>query len=937
MPIASLRPPYPKRWHQRRVSRRRFGSGSGGLWWRLAITLVLAGALVGVGVFAWVSRDLPTPEGIARRIIPLSTKIYDRTGKIVLYDIHGEEKRTAVELADIPEQLKQATITAEDRNFYEHKGFRFTSLVRAIIVNLLKGNRAQGGSTITQQFIKNAIFTNEKLYTRKIKELILAYQIERKFSKDEILKLYFNEIPYGSNAYGAEAAAQTFFGKSVRELNLAESAVLAALPKSTTYYSPWGTHRDELIGRQHYILDAMVTEGYINQAEAEAAKQAPLEFIPRRDSITAPHFVFYVRELLVERYGERQVEQGGLKIITTLDVEKQKLAEEAIASSEQKNSGFRAKNAALVALDVPTNQILSMVGSRDYFNDDIQGQVNVALRPRQPGSSFKPVVYSTAFAQGFTPETTLFDVQTTFKNQPTDYTPRNYDGKERGPVTLRQALAGSLNIPAVKLLYLTGLDNVLKTARNLGYTTFGDQSRFGLSLVLGGGEVRLLEHTSAYATFAREGIVKPTTAILKVEDARGNTLEEYRDEPGDRVFEPQPVRLLTSVLSDNEARSFIFGGRNSLTLPDRPVAAKTGTTNDFKDAWTVGYTPQLAVGVWVGNSDGEEMRSGADGSVVAAPIWQNFFSRAVAGTPVEAFAAPVDATVDKPILRGEIGDVVVIDSSSGKRATEATPEHLRSPRLFKQYHTILRYVTPGDPLGPPPTQPENDPQYANWEAAVRRWVESRGLSDEQPPSEYDDIHTEANRPQIVFVSPLANQTVTQNPIPIQVNANSTRRLAEVRYFLDGVEIGRTSSAPFSLAFSVTSEWPNGYHTLRAVIYDDVGNSNSTNLTFNLLVTPLPSTSPVSFIQPTVGERLDQTSFPYTVTVTTPTPGLVRQIDLYVAREGEPSTWLGVVTSPEEQATFIWPKPNPGRYTLSLTLTTTSGVIAGPRLRVSVSD
>ncbi|MEK7496771.1 MAG: transglycosylase domain-containing protein, partial [Patescibacteria group bacterium] len=506
-----------------------------------------------------INRDLPTPEGLARRVVPQSTKIYDRTGKILLYDIHGAERRTSVPLSQIPHTLKLATLAAEDRTFYEHSGFRFTSMIRSVLVNILRGSKVQGGSTITQQLIKNAILGSKKTYARKVRELILAYQIEKFFSKEEILQLYFNEIPYASNAYGAEAGAQVVFGKPVNNLNLAESAILASLPKATTYYSPWGTHRDDLIKRQHYVLDAMAELGQITKPEAEKAKQFKLEFKERRESITAPHFVFYVREILTERYGEKLVNEGGLKVITTLDVTAQTQAETAIKKSYDKNLKYGATNASLVALDVPTSQILAMVGSVDYFDDKNDGQVNVALRSRQPGSSFKPIAYTAAFALGFKPETILFDVETTFKTDTKDYIPHNYDGKERGPISLRQALAGSLNIPAVKLLYLTGIDRVLELAKSLGYTTLDDRSRFGLSLVLGGAEVKLLEHTNAFTTLARDGIYKPTVSILKIEDDKGKTLEEYKESSGIEILNPEIARTTTSVLSDNQARSFIFG------------------------------------------------------------------------------------------------------------------------------------------------------------------------------------------------------------------------------------------------------------------------------------------------------------------------------------------------------------------------------------------
>ena len=916
--------------------------------WRFGLVAVLAGGVVMVGLFAWASRDLPTPEGIAHRIVPQSTKIYDRTGKIVLYDMHGEERRTAVEFKDIPPKLIQATLTAEDRNFYNHGGFQLSSMARALLVDIIKGGKVQGGSTITQQFIKNAIVGQEKSVLRKIKELILAYQIEKKFSKDEILKLYFNEIPYGSNAYGAEAAAQTFFGKSAKDLSLAECTLLAALPKATTYYSPWGTHRDQLLGRQHYILDGMVEQGYITKAEAESAKAVPLKFLPRREAITAPHFIFYVRELLAEKYGDLVVEQGGLKVTTTLDAKLQQYAEEAITQSVKKNSGYKASNASLVAIDVPTGQILAMVGSRDYFaepepagctpglNCQLDPQNNVAILARQPGSSFKPVVYSEAFSQGFTPETILFDVVTTFKTDTKDYTPHDYDDKERGPVSLRQALAGSLNIPAVKLLYLSGVDKVLGLAKKLGYTTLGERSRFGLSLVLGGGEVKLLEHTNVYATFAREGTNKPTTALLKVEDTTGAMLDEFKDAPGERVLETQPVRQLTSILSDNQARSYIFGSSNPLTLSDRPVAAKTGTTNDYRDAWTLGYTPKLAAGVWVGNSNNAAMKRGADGSVVAAPIWRAFMQRATANTPINQFTPPETRAANKPILNGELGgETVAIDLASGKRATELTPPSYRFEKTFRQYHTILRYLKPGDPQGPIPAAPEQDPQYATWEEAIRTWAQKLSYTDESPPTEFDDLHTEANRPQINITSPTTGETITQNPIPLRVDARAPRGIRRVKYFLDDSLIGEVSPSPFGLLFPVTTDWVNGFHTLKAIAYDDIDNSQEISTTFNILVTPLLSAFNISITSPVPNQEIKLAEFPLAVRGTVTHPEQLKQIDLYIKPDKGPSQWLGVITSPSTNVALVFPQVEPGRYTLSFTTTDLVGEVkAGPGINIT---
>ncbi|MDP2933017.1 MAG: transglycosylase domain-containing protein, partial [bacterium] len=499
---------------------------------------------------AWVSRDLPNPNTLLERKVALSTKIYDRTGEHILYDIHGAEARTLIKLEDLPDYVKNSAIAIEDKNFYEHHGFVLTSFFRAALSNVFRGGRTQGGSTITQQFVKNAVLTPEKTYARKFRELILSLEIERRFTKDQILQLYFNEIPYGSTNYGIEAASRSYFGKSAKELSLAEAATLAGLPQAPTSYL---NNPDRLLARRNLVLDLMVDQNYLEKDEAEKTKKEPLNLQHRVTGIEAPHFVLWVKQMLTEKYGERVVEQDGLRVITSLDYEMQKAAEEAVANGLPKIESYGGGNASLVAIDPKTGQILAMVGSRDYFDKDHDGAVNVALRPRQPGSSFKPIVYTAGFIKGYTPTTILYDVVTTFKNYPEDYEPHNYDGKGRGPVTVRQALQGSLNIPAVKMIYLTGISKVLDLADSLGYTTLKDRSRFGLSLVLGGGEVKLLEHTAAYATLANQGVHQDPVAVLKVEDANGLMLEEWIPRQGRAAIDPKITATVTGVLQDNGA------------------------------------------------------------------------------------------------------------------------------------------------------------------------------------------------------------------------------------------------------------------------------------------------------------------------------------------------------------------------------------------------
>jgi len=680
-------------------------------------------ALFSFVAIIWLSHDLPNPNQLINREIAQSTKIYDRTGEHVLYEIHGDQKRTLVSLSQIPMYVRQATISIEDKDFYKHGGFSVWAMVRTAITNVLY-NRSAGGSTLTQQFIKNAVLTNDKTFTRKVKELILAQQIEKKFSKDDILQMYLNEIPYGSNAYGVEAASQKYFGKDVKDISLAQAALLASLPQSPSRYSPYGPNKDILLGRKDYVLDLMAEQGYITEVQRDEAKKEVLTFQTPEVSITAPHFIMYIKSLLADKYGEQTLEQGGLKIISTIDFDKQKIADEVVTDkTKDYQKKYDANNAALVAIDPKNGQVLAMVGSRNYFDDSIQGQVNVATSLRQPGSSIKPIVYASLFEKGYTPNTILYDVVTNFSTDSSQpYIPHNYNLKEYGPVSIRKALAGSLNIPAVKALYLTGVNSVVDLAHAMGYSSL-DAKDLGLSLVLGGGEVRLLDHTNAFSAFARDGQVSPVVTILKVEDKDGKTLEEWQ--PSSKtVITAQTARLINSVLSDNSARSFIFGEKNSLTLGDRPVAAKTGTTNDYHDAWAIGYTPSLVAGVWVGNTDNKAMKSGSDGSVLAAPVWKAFMTGVLSGTPVETFKEPDMTLTGKAVIDGQLPIVgtTPVDSRTGKAASANTPaEFIQNTNIYDN-HSILYYVDKNDPLGPVPTNPANDSQFVGWEAAIAAWA-----------------------------------------------------------------------------------------------------------------------------------------------------------------------------------------------------------------------
>lgn len=677
-------------------------------------------------VIAKMAKELPNPEQFNNRQISQSTKIYDRTGQILLYEIHGEEKRTVISFEEIPDFVKQATIAVEDQKFYQHPAFDWRATIRAILADIISGKPLQGGSTISQQLARNAFLTPEKTLKRKIKEFILANWIEKKYTKDQILGLYLNQIPYGSNAYGIESASQTYFNKPAKDLSLAESVILAAMIQAPSYYSPWGPHSNELEQRKNYVLEQMYKLGFIDEQQKENAQKDKTNFSSQSiGSIKAPHFVMMVKDYLANRYGEDVVEKGGLRVITTLDWPLQELAEKVVKEGADRNTQlYQGRNAALVAQDPKTGQILALVGSKDYFdpsepdgctsgvNCQFEGNFNVASQGlRQPGSAFKPFTYITAFEKGYTPETEVFDLPTEFSsynnvcplininfndNNELCFHPENFDEIFRGPVSFRNALAQSINVPSVKVLYLAGLANTIKTAQDFGITTLTDPSRYGLSLVLGGGEVKLINMVAAYSVFSQEGIKHQQSFILEIKDSEGTTVEKYLDQMT-RVVEPQYARIINNILSDSEARAPLFQNSLNLTVfPDREVALKTGTTNDYKDAWTIGYTPALVVGVWAGNNNNKPMQKHAGSILAAVPIWNAFMVKALESQTPEFFNKPDPIDETKPILKGEY-------------MTNNEP------------HDILYYVDKNDPLGTQPTNPESDSQFLNWELPVKEW------------------------------------------------------------------------------------------------------------------------------------------------------------------------------------------------------------------------
>ncbi|MEI6378068.1 MAG: PBP1A family penicillin-binding protein [Candidatus Falkowbacteria bacterium] len=866
--------------------------------WKKLIIFGLLGLIALIVVFvAIVSWNLPNPDKLLERQVAQSTKIYDRTCETLLYEVSGDQKRTMVTLDQIPDNVKHATIAIEDKNFYKHAGFSFWAIFRTAVTNILF-NRKAGGSTLTQQFVKNAVLTNEKSYIRKLKEIILAYRLEKKFTKDQVLQMYLNEIPYGSNAYGVESASQFYFGKKIKDTDLAEAAVLAALVQQPSRYSPYGPNKDLLITRQHTVLDLMVEQGYINKDQAQQAKNEQIKFQQRIENIQAPHFVMYIKELIADKFGEKEAEQGGYTICTTLDIDKQRIAERVLKEQALKNQASNnASNAALVAMDPKTGEVLAMVGSRDYFDDSIDGQVNVALKPRQPGSSFKPIAYTEAFIKGFFPETMVYDAPTNFSTDPSkSYEPQNYNGQNYGPVSLRQALAGSLNIPAVKTMYLAGIDNVLGLANNLGYTTLGNKDQYGLTLVLGGGEVKLIEHVRAYAALAREGQLPETVFIRKITDAKGNTIEEFKDPVIKEVIDPNIARMTVSIMSDNNARAYVFGAQNYLNLGARPVAAKTGTTNDYRDAWTMGFTPSLVAGVWVGNNDNSKMKAGSDGSVVAAPIWNRFMKEALGNGPIEQFKTYAIPPNTRPILLG-IGFAntkIKVDKTSGLLATDLTPPEMTEERTYAQTHDLLYFVDKNNPNGPQPTNPAQDPQYVGWEKGVATWIEAKKKKDptfliQEPPKESDNIHVAANKPTFSISGLTDGQTITTPNPEIRINASAPRGVKLVEYYFNDNLFTANANEPFNLNRQL-DVLPNGDYKLTIKVCDDIYNCSSADykITLNIFSSQAKETKfNISWSAPANGSTFSEKNLPLELKVSLLSPENIATIRFYQLIDGKP--------------------------------------------------
>ncbi|MCK5080604.1 MAG: penicillin-binding protein [Candidatus Moranbacteria bacterium] len=795
-----------------------------------------AGFLTVVGVFIFFMKDLPDPSKINKRVIDESTKIYDRTGQHLLYEIHGEENRTLISINQIPDVVKYATIALEDQDFYSHSGVDFRGIARAAVKDIIKRKIEQGGSTITQQFVKNSILTSEKRISRKIKEVVLALEIEQKFDKEEILQMYLNEIPYGSNAYGIEAAAQTFFGEHASELTLAQSVLLASLPNAPTFYSPFGSNTDWLLVRWKSALDKMADLGYITEEQAKNASEEDIlsQVQLVKDDIKAPHFVMHVKEQLVEEFGEEEMEKIGMSIYTTLDWNYQQIAEEVVREKvDEIGEQYGFTNAALVALNPKNGQILAMVGSKDYFDQEIDGNVNVATRFRQPGSSFKPYVYAQALETGYTRKTILFDVETNFStsdDEEDDYIPRNYLGNFNGPVQLEDALATSLNIPAVKFLYLVGPEKAVSFAKLMGLEGLNEPSRYGLSLVLGGGEVKLLNHVGAFSVFANEGKKQNKTAILRIEDSKGEIIREFQEEEGEQVIEKETALEIIDILSDDKLRAPLFGAGSLLNVPGHQVAAKTGTTNEYRDGWLLGATPYLAAGVWTGNNDNTAMKEGSSGSSTAGPIWSVFMRRALENQQSEEFDSPedfektgIDILDGKYKVKEEL-EVCEYEKDKFCLANSSCPDSLVEDKDFYNARTILYYIDKDNPTAEDGGS-KGDSQYRGWQDGIDEWVKDEEDDKEQreiPEKECKDDYFEDYRVEISIIDPSNEETLTSKDLKVSTKISGDGKVKDVEFYIDGSPVGKDSKSPYSLNYEIPDSKNGGEIEIRAKVRDDNG-------------------------------------------------------------------------------------------------------------------
>jgi len=799
-------------------------------------------------LFAWYAKDLPSPNRVVRKD-GYSTKILDRDGG-VLYELYTDVNRMPVDIAKVPDYMKQATVAIEDKDFYKHEGFSIWGMIRGMSRIVTRG-RAAGGSTLTQQLVKNVLLTSERSLPRKFKELVLSLQIERKFSKDQILQMYLNEAPYGGTAVGIASAAERYFGKGTADLTLTEAAILAGMPQAPSRYSPYGSDSKAYVGRAEAVLRRMREDGYISREQEEASRgELPnVKFKEQTGDIKAPHFVFYVRDKLTELLGEEAAEQGGFTVTTTLDPELQETAQKAVKDEVDKLKSAHVTNGAAIVINPQNGEILSMVGSKDYLQEDFDGKFNVVTALRQPGSAIKPVTYAAAFNKGYSPASMLLDVPTKFPggegNEP--YEPKNYDGKFHGPVQLRFALGSSLNIPAVKLLSLVGLKDMLTLANEMGISTLeptpANIARFGLSVTLGGGEVRLIDLTTAYSAFANGGERVEPVSILKVERG-GKVIYEAKPIKRHRVLPEETAFLINHVLYDNNARLITFGPNSYLNMGSRAIAVKTGTTNSKRDNWTIGWSSRAIVGVWVGNNDNTPMTNVASGVTGASPIWRQIMLKAWDEFGGDDFVPPPGV------------ESLLVDTVSGY------PEH-------DGYPARAEYFAKGTvPTGPDPIHTKvkvcrsdnnklaseidvargeyDEREYyvlgqegANWEDDIGAWIQSQEDVRYKVPTEYCSANAET---VIGFAKPRGGDKIDSNQVEIVLDVVTSLDIEWVKLYVDETETESFNTKNVRTTLTI----PDGVHTLKGKVRTKDGNEVETVVKIGVntdpSVSPLPSPS-----------------------------------------------------------------------------------------------
>ena len=806
------------------------------------IGMIVFGYIGAFALFAWYSRDLPEPGKLSESR-GNSTIFYDRNGEII-YEMYKDANRVPVKGDDISKHLKQATVSIEDKRFYEHNGISEYGIMRAAF-NSMMGN-PQGGSTITQQLIKNVLLTSERRLSRKIKEAILAYEVEKKYTKDEILEMYLNEAPYGGTFVGVGSASMGYFGKSPKELNLVESAILAGLPQNPPAFSPFIGKKDAWKGRTKDVLRRMHEDGYITKDEKEKAltQLEKVKFSSPKLSINAPHFVFYIKRLIEEEYGQALLTKG-VKIKTTLDLELQKNAEKIVKEEIEGLEDYDVGNGALVALDPETGEIITYVGSYDYNNDEYGKYDVVSQGNRQPGSTLKPIEYAVALEKGYTASSVIMDVKTEFpdSSQEKSYMPVNYDGKYRGPVQIRFALGNSLNVPAVKMLAMLGLRDFLQQCYDMGIDslepTTENMNNLGLSASLGGGETTLLDLTQAFSVFANGGNRIEPVGILEITEFNGKSVYKKKDEKKKEVLSPAISFIISHILSDNNARIDTFGPRSYLNVSGKTVAVKSGTTDDKRDNWAVGFTKNIALGVWVGNNDNSKMNPNiASGVTGASPIWHDVM--------VELLKKYDDGIIEKP----DDVEAVQIDSFfgglprdggstrseyyiKGTEPTEVSP-YYKKLKLSKSNGKVANEVEVRSGNFDEKefyVVTENDPISGDgknrWQEAIDAWAREQGDEKWHYPTETSDSSSED---VVVSIRSPGNESkveISDKKVEVRARITSLSSIKEVKIFINGDEkkvIGGDRDE-----ISETFELENGKYEIKVRAENEKGKSGESTI------------------------------------------------------------------------------------------------------------